>query len=253
MRLKTSALCVTRDRPEFSSWLAWNLNKQTRRADEVIVVDSGETRMDLSEFPGNTRIIYPDRGLFPSDARQVAQDAATGDVILWYDDDDWYPQDKNALLTEPLENNPALKAVELHPAWWFDLRTGLMERQHTRIPGRKVKRAGLIYYQPTKYIPVLPVLATRREVAQAHPWPEDVKQGSDVTWMEQVVDSLSPGELLTVVRKPSIIILVHDKNVFQNQRPQKSFRFQASEDQEWADLPREEWLETLGRMRELQG
>lgn len=252
MRLKVSALCITRDRPEFADWLAWNLNKQTRQADEVILVDSGQRKMVLEDFPRGMNRIYPDRGLVPSDARQVAQDAATGDVIIWYDDDDWYPAEKNELLVAPLEENPELLATEMYPAWWFDLRTGMMERQHARTPGKKVKRAGRIEYIVNTYQPVLPVFATRADVAKAHPWPVDVYQGSDTTWMKSVVADLRPEELLTIDHRPAIIILVHNKNVYQNDRPQKSYRFLAPDDLGLPNITTDEWRETLERLRKVK-
>ena len=251
-KLRISALCVTRDRPQLASWLAWNLNKQTRPADQVIVIDSGKEKMDVSEFPKGTEVFHPEKGLYPSDARQLAQDFATGDVIVWYDDDDWYPKEKNDLLVGPMEENTRLQAVELYPAWWIDLRTGLMERQHSRVPGRKVKRGGKIRYEVKSYIPILPVFATRAGLAQSVEWEKGIRQGSDVTWMEKIMARLKDGELRSIERKPSILILVHNRNVYQSQRPQKSFRFPIPKEAGWPDLSQEEWVDVVARINDIE-
>jgi len=102
--MKMSMLIVTKDRGDFGDWLGWNLTKQTRAPDEVIVVDSSSSERHRGKVfealdqayakiggpqPTLREIVKPPETTTGA-ARQIAMDEATGDILAWMDDDDWH-------------------------------------------------------------------------------------------------------------------------------------------------------------------
>src|SRR4051812_12252844 len=70
-----------------------SISRQSRRVDEIIVVDDGSTdrSAEVAESWGATVIRQPNRG--EGAARNRGIEAAKGDVIAWLDADDlWRPR-----------------------------------------------------------------------------------------------------------------------------------------------------------------
>jgi hypothetical protein len=97
--MKISCLAITEDRPEFMPWLVWNYAKQDWPDKKLIVVDTSESleSADLllenpyfKEFPDEILLnrTLPHKSLVAT-KRNYAMDLVEGDVITWFDDDDW--------------------------------------------------------------------------------------------------------------------------------------------------------------------
>ena len=84
-----SCLCITQDRPEFYEFLLWNFDKQTTdKKRELVIVDASVTPYKWPERE-NVRVIRVDPSLNIPQMRNIALETAAGDVITWWDDDDW--------------------------------------------------------------------------------------------------------------------------------------------------------------------
>lgn len=114
---RVAALVVT-NRPRFLPWWKHQIEKQTRQPNEIIVVDN---RSDLTApWIANSRQGPLGGGWFAKhcdpkttlgELRQVALDMATADIVLWFDDDDWYHPRRIELLAAPIEAGIADAAV----------------------------------------------------------------------------------------------------------------------------------------------
>ncbi len=84
------------------------LNSQTRRADEVIVVDNGSTdaTADVARAAGARVIAEPLRGIFPATA--AGFDAAAGDLLARLDADSVPPADWLERIVAAFESDAAL-------------------------------------------------------------------------------------------------------------------------------------------------
>src|SRR5690349_4429865 len=94
-----SCLCVTEDRPEFMPWLLWCFDRQSHPLRELVIVDSSTEPFD----PGSrsdVRVITMPRGTTIARKRNRAIHEAHGDIITWFDDDDWQHPEKCALLAD---------------------------------------------------------------------------------------------------------------------------------------------------------
>lgn len=100
-----SCLCVTENRPEFMDWLVWNYQKQTWPERELVIVDSsageGQDAILSYEFE-DVRVIRMEPGTGVAEKRNVAMREARGEIITWFDDDDWQHPDKCWILAEAL-------------------------------------------------------------------------------------------------------------------------------------------------------
>jgi hypothetical protein len=84
-----SCLCVTEDRQAFIPWLLWNFDRQTWHRCELVVVDSSEHHLDLPAR-SDVRTVAAAPGASVPEKRNLAIRQARGDLIAWFDDDDWY-------------------------------------------------------------------------------------------------------------------------------------------------------------------
>jgi glycosyltransferase involved in cell wall biosynthesis len=83
-----SCLCVTQNRPEFIPWLLWNFDRQEWKRRELVIVDSSNEPLEI-EGRAEVRVIHAPRGTSAGKARNIALRAAAGEMLAWFDDDDW--------------------------------------------------------------------------------------------------------------------------------------------------------------------
>src|SRR5690606_27618413 len=86
-----SCLCVTERRSAFMPWLLWGYERQTWKDKELIIIDS--SKEPFRSERADVRVIHAEPGSNIPVKRNLALRAARGDVIAWFDDDDWqYPE-----------------------------------------------------------------------------------------------------------------------------------------------------------------
>jgi hypothetical protein len=248
--MKLTALCVTYNRPEFARWVIWNMERQTRPADETIILASGgSSKADYSSDLLKPQILRHKHQVLCSDARQQVMDRATGDMIVWYDDDDWYCKEKNTILERALVDS-GLSAAALFPPLWWHLKKGILEMGTPRMRKTLIKKGGRKLF-PVQ--PILPLYALRTEVAQRYRWPPRVHQGSDSDWMRDVRADIGWKQTVLVRQEPAMFILVHNKNLYQTRRRIRRRTFPVPEETMWpATLPQGEWEEVRRRVLELE-
>lgn len=113
-----SCLCITENRPGFVDWLLWNYDRQTWDERELVIVDSSAEPF----WPArdDVRVIETTNGSVAY-KMNVALAAARGEVIVWFDDDDWQHPDKCKVLVEALGNG-TYDAVGATAGWFVDLK-----------------------------------------------------------------------------------------------------------------------------------
>jgi len=109
--MSTVAALVVTNRPEFIPWWTHQIRKQTRQVDEVIVATNYKdpnvfcnVLVDkLDEADLSVVSDAEPESLTLGELRQMALDATDADIILWFDDDDWYHPRRVELLAGPIE------------------------------------------------------------------------------------------------------------------------------------------------------
>jgi len=107
-----AALAVT-NRPHFLGWLTWQIAKQTRKPDEVVIITNA-TDLDAYNYDDIQKrlgvenlILYkhpPGTPITLGELRQKGLDLSTSEIFLWFDDDDWYHPQRIELSVPPIES-----------------------------------------------------------------------------------------------------------------------------------------------------
>lgn len=143
--LLVSCLCVTESRPSFIPWLLWNFRKQDYPARELIVVDSSPHSLS-SILPADVTIVRCPPGTSVARKRNVAWEAARGEFVAWFDDDDWQHPRRLSILTDALAGGAVLAGSRR--SWFIDM-SGLRARPHegqrgVLFNGAAVRRTSLV-------------------------------------------------------------------------------------------------------------
>ncbi len=158
---KVSVLIPTRDRRAWLPRVFHHLARQDHPADrlEVLVFDDGRDRVD-DLVPDDPRFRYEHVGArIPlGTKRNLLCEAATGDVFLHMDDDDWQPADRISRAVAALDGGDGEVVGRTVVAVW-DL---LTDRLHTTpSAGDKHAMAGTLAYT--------------RAFWTTHPWANDAR------------------------------------------------------------------------------
>jgi len=111
-RYTISVVITTFNRPECLDTAIQSVVAQTRPPDEIIVVDEGEsapTRAVVDKYPGVRYVWKEDDG--PSGARNAGLALASGDLINFLDDDDWFLPRKLEIQAALFESHPEADVV----------------------------------------------------------------------------------------------------------------------------------------------
>ena len=180
----TVSVLVVTNRPEHIPWWMHQIHKQTRQPDEVIVVDNRKDmtapwlaggcqgQLGNSEDPNGpfffAKHMPPETSL--GELRQAALDLARHDVILWFDDDDWYHPRRIELSAAPIESGR------------YDLAVFPLTHYH-------YVKERLVHDYPGGAGPHLPASAWRREVARRVAF-QPLNAGEDHHWIHTQVHPL---------------------------------------------------------------
>lgn len=114
----------TRDRPQFIRQAVWYFLRQDYPRKQLIVVDDGERPVgDLLPDDDRIRFVRLDRRTPLGAKRNIACEAATGELIAHFDDDDWMAPDRLRRQVEELYRSET-DLCALAPLRYFRLATG---------------------------------------------------------------------------------------------------------------------------------
>jgi hypothetical protein len=189
-RLLVSCLCVTEDRPAFIPWLLWNYDRQSWPERELLIIDSSKEPLVLERK--DVRVLHTHHQTGVAHKRNLALEHARGEIITWFDDDDWQHPEKLERLVHALRTDkPFAGSAE---SWFLDLRT--LRCTSYRAPGRRIlfNSAGF-----------------HTDAARKVAFPIQVKKASDTRWMEALQRRFgTTGEVLD---QPLFFWLCHQGNL----------------------------------------
>lgn len=160
-----SCLCVTEGRAAFMPWLLWCFDRQTWPHRELVILDSSER--PFASARNDVRVVALPPGTGVARKRNLAMRAARGDVIAWFDDDDWQHPQKLAWHVEALRSGAAYAGS---PSGWF------VDLRHSRCTAFKASDGH----------PIFNSAAFRRDAVLPVAFREGVMRASDTYWMRNV-------------------------------------------------------------------
>lgn len=126
-----SCLCVTERRQAFMPWLLWNYDRQSWHRRELVIIDSSPQPFRIDSRT-DVRVLPAAPGTSVAAKRNAALAAAQGELLAWFDDDDWQHPDRLALLAAALA--PGGVYTWTPRAWFVDLAgrrcTAYVSRRH---------------------------------------------------------------------------------------------------------------------------
>ena len=191
-----SCLCVTENRHAFIPWLLWQFDRQTWRKRELVIVDSSEPPIQVPRR-SDVRVIRARLGTWLGKKRNIALDAARGDVIAWFDDDDWQHPDRLA------SQIPLLRkyASKMGASFIGPSQSYFMDLYSDKLQPYKVKEYaifnGSVYYA-----------AMVRDV----PFPENVLRTEDTIWINRLLRN-HKGATFEGEQPTLFMWLSHDANI----------------------------------------
>ena len=184
-----SCLCVTEDRPAFAEWVLWNFEKQDFAERELVVVDSSRGASALPESD-SVRVLRAPPGTSVPAKRNLALAAARGELLTWFDDDDWQHPRKLSLLAAALAGKPLAGARQ---SWFVDLKSG-------RSAAFRLG-AGLLFNS----------VGFTRTLADGVAFDERRARASDTPWVRALRHKARGRE--AVLADPLFFWLCHDRNL----------------------------------------
>jgi len=185
-----SCLCVTEDRLAFMPWLLWNYDRQNWTERELVIVDSSVEPLVVDRE--DVRVIRTHHRAGVAHKRNLALKHARGEIVTWFDDDDWQHPEKLERLARALRaGKPFAGSAE---SWFLDLNTLRCTRY--RSSGRRIlfNSAGFL-------------TGEARQVA----FPTHVKKASDTRWLAALQRRFgTTGEVLD---QPLFFWLCHGGNL----------------------------------------
>jgi glycosyltransferase involved in cell wall biosynthesis len=134
MNPKASVVMVTRNRRIFARRALHYIRRQTYRPIEHIVIDNSDVR-DQFLYSTGAKVEYYKGRLRIGALRNIGVRAATGDYIVFLDDDDWYSSGYVARNVALLESGAQVSGFV--NSYWYDIRDrfGYQQNNWGRLPG----------------------------------------------------------------------------------------------------------------------
>jgi glycosyltransferase involved in cell wall biosynthesis len=187
-----SCLTVTESRATFMPWLLWCFDRQEYPHRELVIVDSSPEPWRLVGRD-DVRVLAAPPGTGVAAKRNQALEAARGEIITWFDDDDWqHPQKLDWLVEALKEGAPYAGATR---GWFVDL----YEERCAPHQGHE----GQILFNSAGF---------RRSVAQEVRFPEQIRRASDTRWLREIA-SRYRGQEVVLERPPLFFWLCHTRNL----------------------------------------
>lgn len=187
-----SCLCVTEGREAFMPWLLWCFDRQQWRHRELVIVDSSPHPFNAGDR-SDVRVVVAPPGVSVAHKRNQALREARGEIVTWFDDDDWQHPQKLDLLVERLSRGAAYAGVT--KAWFVDLIT----RHCTPFGGPKQE----VIFNSAGF---------QRQAVMEINFPENVLVASDTRWMQQLI-AQHLGRAVLLDREDLFFWLCHEKNL----------------------------------------
>jgi glycosyltransferase involved in cell wall biosynthesis len=204
--MKVSCLCITTAEREliFRDWVLWNYNKQDHQDRELVVVtDSPPNALCWPKWVKVARVY----GNIPQ-KRNEAIRMASGDVITWFDDDDWQNESKCSVIVDNLRDG---FIVTTHKSMMFDMESS---------------KVALL----TGHFPLFNSMGMYRK--DAIEFDESIDRASDDNWMIR----LSQLYGIILVEKIMHFWLIHNRN-FTKQRELFDYNLSVNLDEDiWQQL-----------------
>jgi glycosyltransferase involved in cell wall biosynthesis len=207
-------------------WLLWNYGKQDYAERELVVVDSSEDVLHADADP-TVRVVQVPRGTSVARKRNLALEVARGEVIAWFDDDDWQHPSRLSILVDALGRDGVVAGTVA--SWFVDLARG-KARPHA---GSRVV--------------IFNSAAVRRSAVAGLEFDERKSRAADTGWMTDVQRRARRGP--TVVGGVLTFWLCHRTNV---SNPATRYVFPQAVDDVEAQLGPEAWGETTAELAALR-
>lgn len=187
-----SGLCITENRSSFIPWLIWCYDRQTWPHKELVIVDSS-TEPFVSNR-SDIRVVQVDSGTGVARKRNSALKEARGEVITWFDDDDWQHPNKLAWLVEALSNGASYAGCS--NSWFLDLAAGRCVKHRGQ--------AGRILFNSAGFM---------KNAVQSIAFKEDIHKASDTHWMHDLERRLGRASTQIIDDKVLFFWLCHKDNL----------------------------------------
>lgn len=244
--MRISTLVVT-NRPQFVPWWCWNIRKQTFQPDEVAVASNYHDCAELRRLIDAEKMSMPVRlSCLPTTAsigelRQAALDLATGDIVTWFDDDDWQWSENIERMTRPIMQYPKQYRMVVYP---FSHKLSI--------------KTATVYPIDGANEPWLPSTAVTADIAKQCTF-EPLSQAEDVYWLEQVHKLVGINicwDFFGKAPNMNVMLIMHGDNVYSQEWRQKydgAPRSRPLAAYPHKNVSTEEWRETLCILKRVFG
>jgi hypothetical protein len=196
-----SCLCVTENRHAFIPWVLWNFDRQTWRKRELVIVDSSDPPIEVPRRK-DVRVIRVPLGTWLGKKRNLALEAARGQVIAWFDDDDWqHPRRLASLIPALREYAGKFGASFIGPSRSFFVDLYSNRCQPYKVEAYAIFNGSVFY----------------TEMVRHARFPENVLRSEDTAWIATLLRTRREGAALDPDHQSLFLWLSHDANI-SNQR-----------------------------------
>lgn len=121
-----SVLCITYNRQFLIPFIIHQFKNQEYDGKlELIIYDDSNMKIFFENEDNRITYIYSDRKETIGFKRNYLNSIAKGDIIIWFDDDDFYIKDRIAKSVDIFEKNPNVEIIGAKSMVLFDLQTKL--------------------------------------------------------------------------------------------------------------------------------
>jgi hypothetical protein len=207
-------------------WLLWGFERQTYEHRELVVVDSSPEPWSINR--ANVRVLAAPPGSNVPTKRNLALDAARGDYIAWFDDDDWQHPERLERLVESLREDHVI--VGSSRSWFVDLVT---------LGTRPYDGRGSLIFNTALF---------RTDEARSVRFDERCHRASDTPWLREL-RGRNRGRELQLDCDTLTLWLCHEQNI---SNPRKKRHFSTPLSELFERIGADAWEATTERLEALR-